>query len=123
DAQGWVVDFLEKPAEPPGIPGNPDMTLVSMGNYIFRTSSLVAELRRDAETASTTHDFGRDVLTTAHTRMKMHAYDFATQLCPGETERSRGYWRDVGTIDAFFEANMDLVAVGPRLNRESDGAR
>jgi glucose-1-phosphate adenylyltransferase len=120
DAAGWVVDFLEKPDDPPGMPGNPDMTLVSMGNYVFRTSTLLAELRRDADMAATTHDFGRDVLTTAHKRMRMHAYDFAQQLCPGETEGSRGYWRDVGTIDAFFEANLDLVSVEPRLNLYND---
>ena len=120
DENGWVVDFLEKPADPPPMPGNPDATLVSMGNYLFRTSTLLDELRRDADTASTTHDFGRDVLTTAHKRMRMLAYDFASQLCPGEHERSRGYWRDVGTIDAFFEANLDLVAVDPRLNLYND---
>jgi glucose-1-phosphate adenylyltransferase len=91
-----------------------------MGNYLFRTSVLLDELRRDADTASTTHDFGRDVLTSAHKRMRMLAYDFASQLCPGEHESARGYWRDVGTIDAFFEANLDLVAVDPRLNLYND---
>jgi glucose-1-phosphate adenylyltransferase len=120
DDRGWVVDFLEKPADPPGMAGNPDMTLVSMGNYVFRTSTLVDELRRDADTAATTHDFGRDVLTSAHKRMRVLAYDFASQLCPGESERSRGYWRDVGTIDAFFDANLDLVSVEPRLNLYND---
>ncbi len=120
DENGWVVDFLEKPADPPPMPGNPDATLVSMGNYLFRTSVLLDELRRDADETSTTHDFGRDVLTTAHKRMRMLAYDFASQLCPGEGEGSRGYWRDVGTLDAFFEANLDLVAVDPRLNLYND---
>ncbi len=120
DANGWVVDFLEKPADPPPMPGNPDLTLVSMGNYLFRTQVMLDELRRDAEQKSTTHDFGRDVMTTAHKRMRMHAYDFASQLCPGESESSRGYWRDVGTIDAFFEANLDLVSVEPKLNLYND---
>jgi len=120
DENGWVVDFLEKPANPPPMPGNPDATLVSMGNYVFRTSVLLQELRRDADQASTTHDFGRDVLTSAHKRMRMLAYDFASQLCPGEAEGSRGYWRDVGTLDAFFEANLDLVSVEPRLNLYND---
>ncbi|HTO68445.1 MAG TPA: glucose-1-phosphate adenylyltransferase [Myxococcota bacterium] len=120
DADGRVVDFMEKPADPPAMPGHPDLTLVSMGNYVFRTSLLLAELRRDADTEETTHDFGRDVLTTAHKRMKVVAYDFASQVCPGESESSRGYWRDVGTIDAFFEANMDLVSVEPRLNLYND---
>ncbi len=120
DQNGWVVDFLEKPADPPPMPGNPDATLVSMGNYVFRTSVLLQELRRDADQASTTHDFGRDVLTSAHKRMRMLAYDFASQLCPGEAEGSRGYWRDVGTLDSFFEANLDLVSVEPRLNLYND---
>ena len=120
DANGWVVDFLEKPADPPPMPGNPDATLVSMGNYMFRTSVLLEELRRDADQTTTTHDFGRDVLTSAHKRMRMLAYDFASQVCPGETERSRGYWRDVGSLDAFFEANLDLVSVDPCLNLYND---
>jgi glucose-1-phosphate adenylyltransferase len=120
DASGWVRGFVEKPAEPPAIPGDPDHTLVSMGNYVFRTSTLLTELRRNAELASTTHDFGRDILTLAHERVKVAAYDFGTQLCPGENEHARGYWRDVGTLDAFFEANMDLVSVNPRLNLYND---
>ena len=120
DEAGWVIDFLEKPSDPPGMPGNPDMTLVSMGNYAFRTSALIDELRRNAGAEATTHDFGRDVLTTAHKRMRMLSYDFASQLCPGESESSRGYWRDVGTLDAYYEANLDLVSVEPRLNLYND---
>jgi glucose-1-phosphate adenylyltransferase len=120
DASGWVRDFVEKPADPPGIPGDPDHTLVSMGNYVFRTGTLLAELRRNAESAGSTHDFGRDILSQAHERVKVAAYDFNTQLCPGEDEHARGYWRDVGTLDAFFEANMDLVSVHPNLNLYND---
>ncbi len=120
DASGFVVDFLEKPENPPGLPGRPDLTLVSMGNYAFRTPALLEELRRDASAETTTHDFGRDVLTSAHKRMRVLAYDFASQLCPGESEGSRGYWRDVGTIDAYYEANLDLVSVEPRLNLYND---
>jgi glucose-1-phosphate adenylyltransferase len=116
DESGWVRGFVEKPEDPPAIPGDPDHTLVSMGNYVFRTPTLIAELRRNAETDETTHDFGRDILTSVHNRCKVAAYDFSSQLCPGESEHSRGYWRDVGTLDAFFEANMDLVSVEPRLN-------
>ena len=115
DATGRVVSFIEKPKDPPGMPGRPDMTLVSMGNYIFQTGALVDELRRDAQ-ASTTHDFGRDILSTAHERLDVFAYDFQSQICPGESEHSRGYWRDVGTIDAYYEASMDLVSVHPRLD-------
>jgi glucose-1-phosphate adenylyltransferase len=120
NADGWVVGFLEKPTQPPPMPGRPDHTLVSMGNYIFRTGALLEELRRNAAAETTTHDFGKDILTTAHERMRVVAYDFATQLCPGESENSRGYWRDVGTLDAYFEASMDLVAVEPRLNLYND---
>ena len=120
DASGWVRGFDEKPDEPPGIPGDPDHTLVSMGNYIFRTRTMLEELRRNAELENTTHDFGRDILTQAHERVKVAAYDFHGQLCPGEDEHARGYWRDVGTLDAFFEANMDLVSVNPCLNLYND---
>jgi glucose-1-phosphate adenylyltransferase len=116
DASGWVRGFVEKPEDPPAIPGDPDHTLVSMGNYVFRTRIMLDELRRNAGLEASTHDFGRDILTHAHERVKVAAYDFMTQLCPGESEHARGYWRDVGTIDSFFEANMDLVSVHPRLN-------
>jgi glucose-1-phosphate adenylyltransferase len=121
DASGWVRGFVEKPDDPPAIPGDPDHTLVSMGNYVFRTKTMLAELRENAGRESTTHDFGRDILTRAHERVKVAAYDFMTQLCPGESEHARGYWRDVGTLDAFYEANMDLVSVNPRLNLYNDG--
>jgi len=116
DAGGWVTGFEEKPADPPGLPDDPERTLVSTGNYIFRESALVSELRRNAETETTTHDFGRDILSSAHQRLKVAAYDLRSQLCPGEAESARGYWRDVGTLDAYYEASMDLVAVEPRLN-------
>jgi len=118
DPQGWVTGFVEKPDDPPGLPGDPEHTLVSMGNYVFRTESLLAELRRNAslDASRTTHDFGRDILSTAHERLRVAAYDFSSHLCPGDAERARGYWRDVGTLDAYFEASMDLVSVEPRLN-------
>ncbi|MDH4016450.1 MAG: glucose-1-phosphate adenylyltransferase [Actinomycetota bacterium] len=116
DGGGWVTSFQEKPEHPPGLPEDPDRTLVSMGNYIFREPALVAELRRNAKLEATTHDFGRDILSTAHQRFKVAAYDLNTQLPPGEAENARGYWRDVGTIDSYYEASMDLIAVEPRLN-------
>jgi len=89
-----------------------------MGNYAFQTPALLAELHRNAalDPANTTHDFGRDILSTAHERLRVAAYDLASALCPGDVERARGYWRDVGTIDAYFDASMDLVSVEPRLN-------
>jgi len=116
DGGGWVTSFQEKPVDPPGLPGDPDHTLVSMGNYIFRQQALVSELRRNAEREATSHDFGRDILSTAHQRFKVAAYDLRSQLPPGEAENARGYWRDVGTIDAYYEASMDLVSVEPHLN-------
>jgi glucose-1-phosphate adenylyltransferase len=116
DASGRVIGFLEKPQDPPHVPGDPGRTLVSMGNYAFRTEALLEELRRNATRKDSTHDFGRDILSSAHERMNVFAFDFAKELCPGETERNRGYWRDVGTIDAYFEASMDLVSVDPHLN-------
>lgn len=116
DADGRVLGFVEKPADPPSIPGQPDRTLVSMGNYAFRTPVLLEELRRDAADPDSSHDFGRDILTRAPGRLAVYAHDFAAHLCPGESEHARGYWRDVGSIDAYFEANMDLVSVHPRLD-------
>jgi glucose-1-phosphate adenylyltransferase len=116
DEKGRVLSFVEKPKDPPTIPGRPDMALASMGNYIFKTKVLIDELRQDAEHQESGHDFGKDILSTAHQRLNVYAYDFASRLCRGETEASRGYWRDVGTIDSYFDASMDLISVSPQLN-------
>lgn len=116
DENGKIIGFVEKPKDPPGIPGREDMTLVSMGNYIFKRTVLVDELKRDAEAEVTSHDFGKDILSTAPARLNVHAYDFASHICRGEAENVRGYWRDVGTIDSYFTASMDLVSVSPQLN-------
>jgi glucose-1-phosphate adenylyltransferase len=91
-----------------------------LGNYIFSTPTLLSELRRNAGLEETSHDFGKDILSSVHERMSVYAYDFALQLCPGESENARGYWRDVGTIDSYFAATMDLVSVEPRLNLYND---
>jgi glucose-1-phosphate adenylyltransferase len=120
DEHHRVIGFVEKPEDPPGMPDHPDMTLVSMGNYVFRTETLLSELRRNASLEETSHDFGKDILSSAHQRMNVYAYDFALQLCPGESEHARGYWRDVGSLDTYFAANMDLVSVEPRLNLYND---
>lgn len=119
DEKGRVIDFIEKSKEPPTIPGRDDVCLASMGNYIFKTKVLIDELQRDAG-AETSHDFGRDILSSAHQRLNVYAYDFASHLCRGESETSRGYWRDVGTLDSYFEASMDLVSVSPKLNLYND---
>lgn len=120
DETGRIIDFKEKPKDPPPMPGRPDMALASMGNYIFKTKVLVDELRRDADQQESAHDFGKDILTTAPGRLKVYAYDFASHVCRGENEAARGYWRDVGTIDSYFEASLDLIAVTPRLNLYND---
>jgi glucose-1-phosphate adenylyltransferase len=116
DASGRVTGFLEKPANPPEMPGRPGLALASLGNYIFRTPALLEELRRCVSTPNSRYDFGADIMATCHERLRVHAYDFSTHLCPGETQRSRGYWRDVGTLDAYHAASMDLVSVHPHLD-------
>jgi glucose-1-phosphate adenylyltransferase len=116
DETGRIIAFVEKPKDPPCIPGQPDRALVSMGNYIFKRNILVDELKRDADAEVTSHDFGKDILNTAPQRLKVMSYDFSQHSCRGEADNVRGYWRDVGTIDSYFEASMDLVSVSPQLN-------
>lgn len=113
---GAVTNFLEKPKNPKPMPGRPDMVLASMGNYLFNTESLVREVTMDSKREDSTHDFGKNILTSMFNRARCYAYDFNTNLVPGQGDRERGYWRDVGTIDAYFQANMDLVAVEPIFN-------
>ncbi len=109
---GEIRRFDEKPAEPRQIPGRPGWALVSMGNYIFSTATLIEELAKDQEDDSN-HDFGRNVLPAMIGKRRVYAYDFSKNEIPGMLERERGYWRDVGTIDAYWQANMDLVSVNP----------
>jgi glucose-1-phosphate adenylyltransferase len=112
DDQGRMVSFTEKPADPPEMPGRPGFSLASMGNYVFTTSALIEELRRDARD-QTQHDFGRNILPAMLGRYKVYVYDFSRNEVPGQHEREQGYWRDVGTIEAYWQANMDLVQVVP----------
>ena len=115
--EDWrIVRFHEKVSDPPQIPGRPGWTLASMGNYLFDTEVLVDELRQDADKADSSHDFGRDMLPEMVQQYPIYAYDFLTNVVPGELQENRGYWRDVGTIEAYYEANMDLRAVRPSLN-------
>ena len=115
DDRDRIVSFLEKPREPRSMPGRPGFVLASMGNYIFNTSALVDELRRDAEgdDQETQHDFGRNILPAVVARGNAFVYDFSRNEIPGRDERERGYWRDVGTVEAYWQANMDLVQVVP----------
>ncbi|HUP44462.1 MAG TPA: glucose-1-phosphate adenylyltransferase [Thermoanaerobaculia bacterium] len=111
-----VTGFVEKPKEgAKTIPGRPDMVLASMGNYIFDTRVMIDVLQKNALRDSA-HDFGKEIIPGMYPRMKVYAYDFAKNFIPGEEEYNRGYWRDVGTVDAYFEASMDLVAVTPLFN-------
>lgn len=109
DADGRIVGFEEKPAQPPCIPGRPDVTLVSMGNYIFRTQTLLRALTEDAVTPTSKHDFGRDVIPALMRQgARVYAYDFGQNRIPGDPPDTPPYWRDVGTIDSYFTASMEL---------------
>ena len=116
DASWRIVGFEEKAEDPKPIPGQPDKTLVSMGNYIFDSEVLEKVLAEDHDAAASSHDFGRDVIPALIDRYPLFAYDFLANVVPGESERERGYWRDVGTIDSYFDATMDLRSVSPLLN-------
>jgi glucose-1-phosphate adenylyltransferase len=113
---GHILAFHEKNPNAPTMPGDPDRVYASMGNYIFSTRTLLRLLDHDAADEASTHDFGRDILPKLAGRSEVMAYDFQTNRIPGEPADAVPYWRDVGTIDAYYEANMDLRAVSPALN-------
>ena len=116
DESGRITQFLEKPAHPPGTPDDPNVTFASMGNYVFTTKVLVDSIRADAENSDSDHDMGGDIIPSLVAAGQAGVYDFADNDVPGATDRDRGYWRDVGTIDAFYDAHMDLVSVHPVFN-------
>ena len=111
DASDRIVHFLEKPADPPGIPGNPEMALASMGIYVFKTSFLFDMLRRDAATPGSKRDFGKDIIPYIVSNGKAVAHRFSTSCVKADSE-AEAYWRDAGTIDAYWEANIDLTDRG-----------
>ena len=113
---GRIVAFHEKRPDAPALPGDPERVLASMGNYIFSTPVLLQEVKKDAENDESSHDFGRDILPSLVKRAPVYAYDFQTNFIPGEPAGKPAYWRDVGTIDAYYEANMDVRAIAPELN-------
>ena len=115
DETGRVIDFTEKPENPTPIPGRDDVCLASMGNYIFNTEFLYEQVIKDADTPGTQHDFGRNVIPSIIKNYRVYAYPFRD---PDTGEQA--YWRDVGTLDAFWEANMELVSVTPQLNLYDD---
>jgi len=118
DPEWRIIGFEEKPAYPKTIPGEPDQALISMGNYLFETELLLKALEEDAQNAQSSHDFGRDILPRlVKEERKVHAYDFRKNRIPTPLKGEEpSYWRDVGTIEAYYEANMDLRAVDPSFN-------
>ena len=115
-ADGRILRFHEKRPDAPTIPGDPERVYASMGNYIFSTRTLLRELQDDAANESSAHDFGHDILPALVGRSEVYAYNFQSNRIPGERPDAEVYWRDVGTIDAYYEANMDLRSVSPALN-------
>jgi glucose-1-phosphate adenylyltransferase len=114
DSEGRMIGFVEKPkVGAKTVPGNPSRCLGSMGNYLFTTEALVQEIVRDAGDPNSAHDFGKSIVASMYQRKKVFVYDFGTNVVPGQSQRERGYWRDVGSLDAYYQANMDLVAVDP----------
>jgi glucose-1-phosphate adenylyltransferase len=115
DGNGRMIDFQEKPQNPVPMPGSTTHVLASMGNYLFTTESLVQEIVRDAGSESA-HDFGRSIMTEMYKRAKVCVYDLAQNKVPGQGPNEAGYWRDVGDLDTYYDANMDLVSVDPRFS-------
>lgn len=114
DAEGRIIGFVEKPANPPPMPGDPTRCLASMGNYLFRREVLVGEVVRDADRKDSAHDFGKSIIgPMVDSDKAVYVYDFDQNSPPGQEDKERGYWRDVGTLDAYWECSMDLVAVDP----------
>jgi len=120
DEDGKIKSFLEKPADPPGLPDDPSSSFASMGNYVFTTASLVEALNADAADAASRHDMGGNIVPSFVAAGDAQVYDFTANTVPGATEKDKNYWRDVGTIDAYHEAHMDLVSVDPVFNLYND---
>ncbi|MEU5900057.1 MULTISPECIES: glucose-1-phosphate adenylyltransferase [Streptomyces] len=114
-----VERFLEKPTDPPGLPDSPNEVYASMGNYLFTTKTLVDALQQDAEDEHSAHDMGGSILPLLTERGMAQVYDFDGNHVPGETPRDHGYWRDVGTLDSYYEAHMDLISDQPVFNLDN----
>jgi glucose-1-phosphate adenylyltransferase len=116
-SDGRRIDgFLEKPEDPPGLPDDPESSYASMGNYVFTTDALLDAVRKDAYDEGSVHDMGRNVIPMMVGNRDAYVYDFDANVVPGASERDRGYWRDVGTLDAYYDAHLDLVSVEPVFN-------
>ena len=115
-----ITSFLEKPADPPGSPGHPGQALASMGNYLFTADVLVDALHKDAADESSRHDIGGNLIPRLVQDGCAQVYDFTGNEVPGAGPEDRGYWRDVGTLDSYYDANMDLCATTPKFNLYND---
>jgi len=111
-----IKEFHEKPSNPPAMPGHPDLCLVSMGNYIFKRDVMEESLILDSEDVESRHDLGANIIPMLAKAGLAKVYDFENNVVPGATERDKGYWRDVGSIDAYYDAHMDLVSIHPIFN-------
>ncbi len=111
-----ITAFREKPTDAVGLPDAPDKVFASMGNYVFSAEALIDIVTRDAEDASSKHDMGGSIVPALVESGAAHVYDFSRNEVPGASEVERGYWRDVGTLDAFYDAHMDLISVEPEFN-------
>jgi glucose-1-phosphate adenylyltransferase len=120
-ADGSIAAFREKPSDPVGLPDDPSQVFASMGNYLFTTEALVDAIVRDNKDAGSNHDMGGDIIVDMVERGEAAVHDFSKDNdVPGSTDRDRGYWRDVGTIDAYYDAHMDLISVHPVFNLYND---
>jgi glucose-1-phosphate adenylyltransferase len=111
-----IEEFLEKPADPPGLVDSPDESYASMGNYVFTREALVEALEKDAANPTSRHDMGGDIIPMMVEQGRAAVYDFKRNVVPGATERDRDYWRDVGTLDSYHDAHLDLVSTVPIFN-------
>ena len=111
-----INQFLEKPADPPGLPDSPDESFASMGNYVFSRQAFVDALNADAASDISRHDMGGNIIPSFVEKGQAQVYDFTKNDVPGATDKDRNYWRDVGTIEAYHAAHMDLVSVDPEFN-------
>ena len=120
ESSGRIRAFQEKPQEPASMPGDPTRVLASMGNYIFTTDVLIDAVTRDAANGESKHDVGGDIIPLLVGDGCANVYDFSGQVVPGQSTREHGYWRDVGTLDSYYYASMDLVAALPIFDLYND---
>jgi glucose-1-phosphate adenylyltransferase len=120
DQDSRIIGYEEKPDKPKPIPGQVDMAFASMGNYIFNTTTLIRELEEDAHRDASVHDFSRSIIAKMFKSNQVYAYDFRKNRIPGQGPGEIGYWKDVGTIESYYQASMDLVSVTPLINIHND---